>query len=149
MPLTVGALLGGTSRSLLEGVRKYGEPIGLAFQIRDDILGVYGDSRETGKSIDSDICEGKKTLLYFNALNLAKPSEQKFLKNRYGKKDLTKKEIEKIKEIIKDSGALQSSQLYAQKMVNLGKKYISKITTDPDYAQTLASLADYMILREK
>ena len=60
MPLSVGAVLGGADDKILKTVEKFGYYVGLAFQLRDDVLGVFGDSEETGKSNESDILEGKK-----------------------------------------------------------------------------------------
>lgn len=60
-PLLVGALLGGASEELQRGLRAYGDPLGIAFQLRDDWLGTFGDPADTGKSNQSDLLQGKKT----------------------------------------------------------------------------------------
>ena len=148
MPLQIGAILAGGKDNLLQNFKNYGEPVGLAFQIQDDILGIFGDSNETGKSNDSDIREGKKTLLYFKALELANKKEKEFLKTHYGK-TTNNKEISEIRKILKNSRALDFSQKTALDFVEKGKKYIPKITKDKDLQDTLSSLADYIVQREK
>ena len=60
-PLLLGAALGGASEDLLERLRAYGDPLGIAFQLRDDWLGTFGDPGDTGKSNESDLKQGKKT----------------------------------------------------------------------------------------
>jgi len=60
-PLLVGARLGGASEELLRGLRAYGDPLGIAFQLRDDWLGTFGAPEDTGKSNESDLLQGKKT----------------------------------------------------------------------------------------
>ena len=153
MPLIVGATLGGGNVKLLALLKKYGEPVGLAFQLRDDVLGVFGDSGETGKSSESDIVEGKKTLLYLKALELAGALARKFLQKWYGggrnKARLTARQVSRIKEIIKASGALAYSDRAAADFVAQGKKFIPKVTKNRDLVQILSSLADYMIQRDK
>lgn len=149
MPLVVGAILGGGNKKLLDTLEKYGEPVGLAFQIRDDVLGVFGDPKETGKSADSDIREGKKTLLYLGAMKIVKGEEKKFLKEKYGDKNIKPGEIKRLRTIIRSSGALELSDRLARNYIEKAKKYIPKITSDPDFSHTLISLADYMVEREK
>lgn len=149
MPLLVGAILAGGDKKLTDLLKKYGEPVGLAFQLRDDYLGIYGDSAETGKSNDSDIREGKKTLLYLQALKKAKSGDLKYLKNWYGSKKIDNSKIKKIREIIRESGAVEDTQKASLDFVKKGKSYISKITKNQDLSSTLISLADYMVERDK
>lgn len=148
MPLTVGAVLGGASDALLENLEKFGLNVGLAFQLRDDVLGVFGDSDKTGKSSESDILEGKKTLLYFKALEFAKGSDKEFLKKTYGHIK-NQAQVTKIRKIIKDCGALGYSEELAKNYVKKGKKFITAITGNGSLRETLATFVDYMIEREK
>lgn len=149
LPLTIGATLAEAKKSMLEAIEVYGENVGLAFQIRDDVLGVFGDPKVTGKSNESDIREGKITLLYKKSLKLANKKDRKFLKKWYGNKDLDAKKIQKIRKIIKDSGALEFSDSEARKLVEKGKSKVDKITDKKDYQEVLQTLADYVIDREK
>lgn len=149
MPLTVGAILGLADNKVLEGIRKYAEPVGVGFQIRDDILGVFGDSKVTGKSNESDIIEGKFTFLYVKALELANKNEKQFLKKWYGSKDLNKSKIEEIRQIIKKVGALDNSQNLALDLAIEGKSHISILTQEKEYQAILSSLADFVVTRDK
>lgn len=148
MPLTVGAVLGGGSATLLKNIERFGYNVGLAFQLRDDVLGVFGDSDETGKSNESDILEGKKSLLYFKALELGSKSDKDFLRKHYGNIK-NKSEVEKIRDIIKNSGALNYSEKLSKEYIEKGKKFIPLITKMADHIETLSTFADYMIERTK
>ncbi len=148
MPLSIGAVLGGVKPAKLRLIEKYGLPIGIAFQLQDDILGVFGNSEKTGKSAESDIREGKKSLLYTKALELAKAKERKYLLEHYGKEGLTKKEIDRIRQIIQESGALAYSQEKAKELVEQGKSFINQITSNQELRDVMESLADFMIKRE-
>lgn len=149
LPLSIGAILGGASKSVLKAIKGYSENVGIAFQIQDDILGVFGDPKVTGKSNESDIRGGKRTLLYFKALELATQSDCTFFKKQYGSIKIDKKAISRIKTIMIESGSLAYSQKFARKLVNKGKLYIPKITKDPGLQEILSTFANYMIERKK
>ncbi len=149
MPLTVGAVLAGAKDKTLKAIENYGVPVGIAFQLADDILGIFGKSKNTGKSSQSDIREGKKTLLFMKALELAKDEERRFLLKWYGSDGLDKEKIERIREAIKNSGSLDYSRELAREMSEKGKKYIPQITKDSGFRETLSSLADFIVYRKK
>lgn len=149
MPLSVGAILAGAESAKLKAIEKYSLPVGIAFQLVDDILGVFGDIKITGKSNESDIKEGKKTLLFTKALELANKSDRQFLSKRYGSRKATKADIKKIRDIIRRSGAVDSSFSQAKMLIETGKKNIKYMTAMPLYQKILSSLADYTISRKK
>jgi geranylgeranyl diphosphate synthase type I len=109
-PLQLGAALAGKSRadSALAALLRYGTAIGRAFQLRDDVLGVFGDPDVTGKPAGDDLREGKLTLLVARAMQLAGPWEIDELRAGLGRRDLGKSEIEGLAEIISRSGALDA-----------------------------------------
>jgi geranylgeranyl diphosphate synthase type I len=83
-PVQLGAALGGASSSLKEALFSFGEPLGIAFQLRDDLLDLFGDESLTGKPIGGDIKEGKQTLLITTALALATPTSAEQLREQLG-----------------------------------------------------------------
>jgi len=149
MPMVVGATLAGASDAILKLIEKYALPVGLAFQLQDDVLGVFGDPELTGKSNESDIREGINTLLYLKTKELAAGKDKEYLKRWYGARGLTTSRINKIRSIIGKSGSLDFSQRYAKELVETGKEVVSKITKDKKLQEVLNSLADYMVEREK
>jgi len=108
-PLSLGLILGGMEDEKLSFIKEFGEKIGIAFQIQDDILGIYSD---LGKVIGSDIKEYKETLLYSYVIE-NKDYKDELLKY-YGKENITKEELDKVRDIFKESGALD----YATNIMN-------------------------------
>jgi len=113
-PLHLGAILAGARQKQLAVLTRYAIPAGLAFQISDDILGVFGSQEEIGKPVDSDIKEGKQTLLYFKALENLRGKNKIWLTKQYGRKDLNERQIARIGQLFIDSGSLE----YYRKLVN-------------------------------
>ena len=103
-PLHVGAALAGADPDLLEALTRFGLPLGEAFQLRDDLLGVYGDPEVTGKPAGDDLTEGKRTVLVALTLEQAPPDDAKRLDEALGT-SLTTEEVDDLRRIIEDSGA--------------------------------------------
>jgi geranylgeranyl diphosphate synthase, type I len=147
-PLQYGALFAGASEDEIGKIEKYGLPLGIAFQLRDDELGLFSDEEKTGKPMGSDIRENKNTLLRIKAVELADSEDKNFLQHAYGNQNLTKAEVKKVQEITVKTGALKYSQELARKLVEEGKKNVTQITDNPEFQSTLYKAADYMIERE-
>ncbi|GHA47253.1 geranylgeranyl pyrophosphate synthase [Streptomyces spiroverticillatus] len=99
-PLHLGAILGGATEQQLRDLTDYALPLGEAFQLRDDLLGVFGDPAVTGKSRLDDLREGKRTVLMALALRAAAPTHQRRLHALWGKPDLTEGEAQQIRHIL-------------------------------------------------
>lgn len=147
-PLQIGATLGGATKQKLLTLEKFGLPIGIAFQLRDDELGMFSDEETLGKPVDSDLTEGKNTLLFVKALELGNKVQKRFIKYAHGNPNLTLKEVEKVRRILIDTGALAYSQNLSRELVEKGKKFVPRITRDLRLQDTLYSMADFMIQRE-
>jgi len=139
-PLYLGACLASASP---EKLQEYGKNIGIAFQIQDDIIGIFGKVEETGKPNDSDIKEGKKTLLIVKAFELAGEDEKKFLLDNYGKKNVSEAEMEKIREIIKNLG-LDYCREKMNELIGKGKKSIINLNLRDEGKSFLLDMADYI-----
>jgi geranylgeranyl diphosphate synthase type II len=90
--LKLGAILAGAGEGDLENLYKYGETMGLAFQLQDDLLDVYADEKLFGKKIGGDICCNKKTFLLITAMNLATPEQLARMKEWMEKEDFDARE---------------------------------------------------------
>lgn len=110
-PLALGGALAGASEDLLRGYSAFSLPLGEAFQLRDDVLGVFGDPVTTGKPAGDDLREGKRTVLVAFALDQASPAESAFLDARLGNPELSDADIEEIRRIIVDCGALRATEM--------------------------------------
>lgn len=104
-PVQLGAALGGADEHLLAALAAYGSPLGRAFQFRDDLLGVFGDSQLTGKPAGDDLREGKRTVLVAHALAAAGSADAAHLDDLLGRRDLTAAQIDDARAIIDGSGA--------------------------------------------
>ena len=111
-PLHFGAALGGR-KDLFEAYSNYGLPLGEAFQLRDDLLGVFGESEITGKPTGDDLLEGKRTALIAKTFELANASQAMALSMVLGKRDATLESIERAKSIIIETGA----QKFVEQMI--------------------------------
>ena len=116
-PLQLGARLAGVSKKDLDLLREYSLHAGRAFQITDDILGIFGDAKDSGKDPMDDIREGKRTILTIKALESATKIDAEFLGNMLGNEQLNKAEFLHCQEIIKTSGALEYAVGRAQESV--------------------------------
>ena len=146
-PLHVGAALAGRLDELEEPLSRYGEPLGEAFQLRDDILGTFGDSARTGKPVGDDLREGKPTPLLAIALERAVPAQLQILE-RIGSLDLSVEEIFEIQSVFTNTGALAEiesiiSQLTVQAITTLE---MIQITTEA--REALEALAIYVGARD-
>jgi len=110
-PLALGGALAGASNELLRGYSAFALPLGEAFQLRDDVLGVFGDPVTTGKPAGDDLREGKRTVLVALALDQAAPEESAFIDAKLGSPDLGDDDIAEIRRIIEASGALQATEV--------------------------------------
>ena len=148
-PLVIGAILGGAKEVILRKFEIFGEDLGIAFQIQDDILGVFGNEAQLGKSVTSDVEEGKNTLLITEALKRGNKAELLFLKKFYGKGKISKSTHEKMKEVFEATGALAYSQKQALSYVEEGKKVVPQITGDKKLQKLLYEFSDLLINRQK
>lgn len=148
-PLTIGAILGGLSQNKILAIEQFGLRVGLAFQIKDDILGVFGDQKVTGKPILSDMREGKNTFLILQARkwsNRQNDASSEMLAG-WGNLKSGNKELREIREEIKDSGALSWCEEEMAKLISDSKKYIPVITEDLKIAKIFREIADFVTNR--
>lgn len=104
-PLHLGAALGGGSEALMSALSDYGLPLGEAFQLRDDVLGVFGDPDVTGKPAGDDLREGKRTALVALALEGANGAQAQQLRSRLGDPDLDEDGVTVLRDVISATGA--------------------------------------------
>lgn len=147
-PLIIGAILGGANLNELEILKEFSTPLGIAFQLQDDILGLFGDELKLGKPIGSDIREGKKTLLILKAKEKCTLTERKILGQLLGKNDITKEEVKLIQDIVTKSGSLDYSKEKIKNTLNEAKDIISKLKVNPKNKEFFSELVDYLSERD-
>lgn len=147
-PLKVGAVLGGASPKLLDAMKKYGMALGLAFQLKDDILGIEAEEEETGKSNTSDIAEGKITLLAHYAMKNATPEQLAQLQRVYGSKEVSEAGLQTVRKIFERTGALAETERIMENCLAEARAVIPDITRIPEKAELLEQLCDMMVKRK-
>ena len=148
--LYIGSTLANVTPEIQKVLKEYGSVVGTAFQIYDDILGLFGDPKETGKSAANDVKEGKKTLLLQRAHRASTVEDKTFLEYASGNHDLSEDEIERVRNIVRKTGALEDVKKEAKQMVEEGKAALKQLQTscDPEIICLLEDVADFIIDRK-
>lgn len=148
-PLQVGMILAGANDKKIDSITDYAIYTGIAFQITDDITGVFGSEKDNGKSPMDDIREGKRTLMMVYALNHANPTDNKFLIKTLGNRKLTKSDFLHSKQILTTCGAKKYAEQEAEKHVKTALKSLDKNAKywKDDDIEFLKNLAIFIITR--
>lgn len=147
-PLHVGAALAERFDEHAPALSGYGEPLGEAFQLRDDILGVFGDEAVTGKPVGDDLCEGKPTLLLAVATARAGRPGQELLA-RVGAENLSVDEIQALQQLLVDTGAVIEVEASIDALTAEALKALASASVTPAAAEALEQLAHYVAWREQ
>jgi len=146
-PLQIGAALAGADDATIDRLAAYGDALGLAFQLRDDVLSLFGDQRQTGKSCTGDLREGKRTLLVLRALELATATGRVTLEAGLGTADLDAAAAQRCREVIAGSGALASVEATIE--VHLERAVALAARFDPPASGVLLHLAERAASRDR
>lgn len=106
-PLLMGAAIADADTQIMDSLSAYGLALGEAFQLRDDLLGVFGDAQTTGKPAGDDLREGKQTMLIAKARELATPAQRKLIETALGNTELTENDVKHVQQALNDCGATQ------------------------------------------
>jgi geranylgeranyl pyrophosphate synthase len=150
-PLHVGMVLAGADCDATDAITDYAKHAGRAFQITDDILGIFGTEFESGKSPLDDIKEGKRTLLTVYALKHANNADKNFLIQMLGNHNLTQAEFARCKDILIECGAFEYARKEAGKHVTAASKSLKEKSNgfwNPDGLKFLNGLAEYLLIRQ-
>lgn len=148
-PLYFGAYAAGIKDGKIFSVlSKYARSIGIAFQIQDDLIGLFSKKSKTGKPAISDIQEGKRTLLVIKALEKADGKQKRTLEMLLGKRDLSEKEAVQFRDIIVNTGSRAYSEGMVAALIASAKKSAAKIRDNNGLKTFLLNIADYLEKRE-
>lgn len=140
-PLHLGAALAGDDPAVREAYSGYGLPLGEAFQLRDDILGVFGDPAETGKPAGDDLREGKRTVLIAIAVERSTPAQASVIRRHLGDPGLDATGVEALREIISATGALDYTESLIGTLLEASLASLHTTTLDPQAHEVLEGLA--------
>jgi geranylgeranyl diphosphate synthase type I len=143
----IGGLLGEASEEDLSKLRIYGKNIGIAFQIADDILGIFGDSSRTGKPVGNDIRMGKRTLLILYALDKLDDDERRLFEEVFGNSDAEENDVRTIIDILRNIGVKSYADNYMRGLVTSAKEALKDLPENI-YRKYLEDISEYIITRE-
>ncbi len=151
-PLHVGAALAGRFADLAGPLSAYGDPLGEAFQLRDDVLGAFGDPTVTGKPVGQDLREGKPTPLLAAAVERASASPAgaaaSAVLDRVGQRDLTDADVTGIQQALVDTGALAEVEGLVDELTGRAVDAIEAADVVPAARDELVDLARYVASRD-
>ncbi|MDQ2825925.1 MAG: polyprenyl synthetase family protein [Actinomycetota bacterium] len=147
-PLHLGAALAGRLDALAGPLSAYGLPLGEAFQLRDDLLGVFGDGDVTGKPVGEDLREGKPTLLHAMAVDRASAGDASVLA-RYGAADLDDDDVVALQDVLLSTGAVEAVEGDIDRLVGEAVDALDVAELDASARQALTELAYYVAGRDR
>ncbi|MDO5048449.1 MAG: polyprenyl synthetase family protein [Actinomycetaceae bacterium] len=147
-PLVLGALMNDPEPQFIETLQKIGRSWGVAFQMRDDVLGAFGDEALTGKPTGSDIREGKRTILLTMALSAANEDDRLFLEQTLGSANASEQDLTRVQQIIKDTGAFDAHEQAISKLVDEGNALVGQLGVDSDREAALRLLGKLLTDRK-
>jgi geranylgeranyl diphosphate synthase type I len=147
-PLVIGASMGGATLEQLAALRAFGLPLGIAYQLRDDVLGVFGDPAVTGKPAGDDLREGKRTVLIALARAGLPSTAVHLLDELLGDPRLTEEQIRMLQTTLVDSGAIDKIERMIAHNVELARAALSDAPLAPAAIAQLGELTDTVTNRE-
>ncbi len=140
----LGALLGGADEEKQEAYRSFGHYLGLAFQVQDDILGIWGDEKVTGKSVASDLVEGKNSLPVLAGLD----KKGKFAE-RWSQGPIAQEEVGEVARLLASEGGLLTAQEAAKQMTDLALRSLEEAEPQGEAGDALFGLTKRLLGREQ
>jgi geranylgeranyl pyrophosphate synthase len=148
-PLLMGATLASAPNTELILLQKFGEKLGTAYQLRDDLIGVFGDQATTGKSNDSDLLEGKRTLLIELFHSHANDTDRAIFSSLFGRKDLNSDELMTLKELLERSGAKAGVEARIETYRTESHTILDTLDIDTQHNEALSALVELCLRRSK
>lgn len=147
--LKIGAILAGASKEDADNLYRFGEQIGLAFQLQDDFLDVYGDTRVFGKAIGGDITSNKKTFMLINALNHANDDQRRQLESWIGATEFDRDEkVAAVTRLYNEIGIDRMAQDKIAYYFEQSRKYLQAVSVEESRKAELAAYAQRMMNRQ-
>ena len=147
-PIMLGAICGGANDELMQLLKNITIPLGVAFQIKDDLLGIFSCEEVLGKPLLSDLKENKQTLLYGYAFKNADYNDRILLKQHYGKENANMRDLEIVKQIFETTGAKKNAENEIRRLSEISKSLISSPLIAEEYRILLSGLVSYLTIRQ-
>jgi geranylgeranyl diphosphate synthase type I len=148
-PVQLGAILAGAAPEVLDGLSRYGTAVGEAFQLQDDLLGMFGKAETVGKPVGDDLREGKFTFLIHHALAAATPGQREALAEALGDTDVTPDEVARVQRILEETGARARVETMIEERLLAARQALAALSgLRPEGRLFLEGLIDYLWERE-
>jgi len=146
LSLEAGAISGNATEEQLEALGEFGEAVGIAFQIVDDVLNVQGNVKEYGKEIGGDIREGKKTVLAAHLLRVARPSDRKTFRKLLGNNNITKTGLRQAIALYGKYGSVEHAKTQANAYLKKSIKALDMLP-ESEAKSNLTTIAEFLVTR--
>ncbi len=146
-PLLIGAALSGAGEDTLAGLSAFGIPLGLAFQLRDDVLGVFGDPEVTGKPAGDDLREGKRTVLVALTLEKVPANVGRIFEELLTSGEIDDEQLEFMRTTIQESGALETTERLIAEHSERAIEALANLEVTDQARRMLSALTDKVINR--
>ena len=146
-PLVIGTLLAGATSDQVATIDAIGLPLGEAFQLRDDVLGVFGDPSVTGKPAGDDLREGKRTVLVARTLAAGDAAQRELVTARLGDRALTDDDVEALRDAVVQSGALAGLDELIDELAGTADTRLAEAELAEPGKAVLAELARAAVVR--
>jgi len=144
-PLIIGAELAGASRQQCAALSRYGVCIGRAFQIQDDILGMFASEQDIGKSVLADLQEAKKTILVWYAYRAATSKDKKTIQKILSRRQVTPADVMAMKQIISATGALGFARQEIEALYRTSRHLLDSLAMKKKYRDLLGRFAAQLL----
>jgi geranylgeranyl diphosphate synthase type I len=146
--LTLGAIIGTDDEDVIDAFRDCGRSLGLVFQIRDDVLGIWGDEGTTGKPVGADIRRKKNTLPVVYAMSRASGSDKDLLASIYRDDDMGDDEVTAVLGVLETVGAREYAHRLAAEHCDMALESLATAELSPQALKDMGELARFLLVRE-
>ena len=147
LPLMTGLIVARAPAALRRSVLSFGENLGLLFQLKDDELGLFGTTKETGKPVGTDIIQCKKTLYHHYLLTCTPPEVQKRLRTLFGAPHLRAQDVAYVQRIVRESGIDETLHTAAADLAARARRIATRLPVPPALQAQLLQLVNYSTAR--
>ncbi|MFY9228587.1 MAG: polyprenyl synthetase family protein [Candidatus Microsaccharimonas sp.] len=148
-PLSMGATLAGAPREQVDLLNDLGNTVGIAFQLRDDIIGIFGDEAITGKSNEGDIREGKQTLLIQEFYKLADQKQKTVFEKIFGQSSSTTQDVERARQLLIETGTVTAVETLITNYESVAQEQISQLDIPNEFRVVFIDLVNKCVQRDK
>jgi geranylgeranyl diphosphate synthase type I len=146
-PMHIGAALAGQYFAASEAITHFAVPLGMAFQLRDDVLGVFGQTERTKKPVGDDLREGKQTLLIGLACQMCSANELELFEGLFGRDDLSASEVAALQEMIASTGALKAMEDRIDQLFLRSMQALDELSFTQEARVALGEMAGFVVDR--